>query len=81
MRQLTLYSTSHCTLCEQALDLLFNLNLTDVRLHVIDVALDDDLLLQYGERIPVLQLDGVEYGGPMQAGALSKFLRAGQSSG
>jgi hypothetical protein len=39
MRQLILYSTAHCHLCEKALDLLMGMpNLNAVQLDVVDVA-------------------------------------------
>ena len=50
-----LYSTDHCTLCEQALDLLLSMpELAGRQLDVVDVAEDDALLSRYGERLPVL---------------------------
>ena len=56
MRQLILYSTAHCHLCEKALDLLMGMpNLNALQLDVVDVASDDRLLERYGERIPVLR--------------------------
>jgi len=52
-----LYSTDHCTLCEQALDLLLSMpELAGTQLKVVDVALDDALQARYGERLPVLEL-------------------------
>ncbi len=52
-----LYSTDHCTLCEQALDLLLSMpELVGRQLDVVDVALDDTLQSRYGERLPVLCL-------------------------
>ena len=54
--ELTLYSTDHCTLCDQALDLLFSMpELAGQSVRVVDVATDDALLAQYGERLPVLE--------------------------
>ena len=54
--ELTLYSTDHCTLCDQALDLLFSMpELAGQSVQVVDVATDDALLAQYGERLPVLE--------------------------
>ena len=53
MQHLTLYSTSHCSLCEQALNLLFSTpGLAGVQLQVVDVADDDALLERYGEKSP-----------------------------
>lgn len=53
MKPLTLYSTSHCHLCELAHALL--LAMTDkLTLKIVDIAEDEALLAQYGLRIPVL---------------------------
>ena len=51
-RNLNLYSTSHCHLCEQAELILKELNLTSMK--TIDIAEDSLLLQLYGLRIPVL---------------------------
>lgn len=52
---LVLLSTTHCTLCEQALDLLLAMpELRGLSLRVVDVADDDALLGRYGARLPVL---------------------------
>ena len=52
-RNLNLYNTSHCHLCEQAELILKDLNLT--LLTTIEIAEDGYLLELYGLRIPVLQ--------------------------
>lgn len=76
MQHLTLYSTSHCSLCEQALDLLFSTpGLAGVQLQVVDVADDDALLERYGEKIPVLRLGDRELHAPFGAQELAHFLR------
>ena len=55
--ELTLYSTDHCTLCDQALELLFSMpELAGQSVRVVDVAMDDTLTAQYGERLPVLEV-------------------------
>ena len=53
MKSLTLYSTSHCHLCELAHVLLLPLP-AGFRLEIIDIADNEALLAQYGTRIPVL---------------------------
>lgn len=54
--QLTLYSTSHCHLCEQAEALLANLALThDLSWSVVDIADDTTLQSRFELKIPVLQ--------------------------
>lgn len=53
----TLMSTDHCTLCEEALALLFEIpELAGRRLAVVDVAEDPALVERYGERLPVLRI-------------------------
>ena len=48
--ELVLYSTDHCTLCDQALELLFSMpELAGQAVRVVDVATDDALLSRYGE--------------------------------
>lgn len=76
MKTLVLYSTDHCALCEEALEALFSMpELQGWALKVIDVAADPDLLERYGERIPVLSANGIDYDGPFDRGALAAFLR------
>jgi hypothetical protein len=53
MKQLVLYSTTHCNLCEKAEALLANYY-HSFNLNIIDIADNDMLLAQYGTRIPVL---------------------------
>ena len=54
MLTLTLFITSHCHLCEQAIELITEIKL-DKPLVLVEISNDDNLLMQYGERIPVLQ--------------------------
>ena len=52
---LILLATDACTLCDQAFDLLASMpELRGAGLDVVDVAEDDALLNQFGERLPVL---------------------------
>lgn len=56
MKQFVLYSTSHCHLCEQAEKLLINLQHEyEFQWKIIEISNDDDLIDQYGIRIPVIQ--------------------------
>ena len=53
---LLLMSTDHCALCDEAMSMLISMpELAGMALRVIDVATDDALLEQFGERVPVLQ--------------------------
>lgn len=56
MTQLVLYTTSHCHLCEQALELLIKLK-EQYPIHWLtkEISNDDDLIDKYGIRIPVIQ--------------------------
>ncbi|MCB1686479.1 MAG: glutaredoxin family protein [Pseudomonadales bacterium] len=77
MKDLVLYSTDHCTLCDAALDLLLSMpELGGCSVRVVDVAVDDALLQRYGERIPVLAAvkERVEFTGPFERGRLSAWL-------
>lgn len=53
MKQLYLYSTSHCHLCELACACA--IKIPDILVIVIDIAEDETLLEKFGTRIPVLQ--------------------------
>jgi hypothetical protein len=75
MDRLILYSTTACTLCDQALDLLFTTpGIAGLQLDVIDVATDETLMETYGERIPVLRLGEAELAAPFDAKLLADFL-------
>lgn len=74
-RHLILYSTSHCHLCELAHSLVLN-NINSIEFKIIDIADDEELLLRYSLRIPVLQLTdtGVELDWPFNKSELMQFL-------
>ncbi len=61
MTRLTLYGKAGCHLCEEAEDALAEVR-GDVpfELDIVDIALDPVLFRRYGERIPVLDVDGDE---------------------
>jgi hypothetical protein len=54
-----LYVREGCHLCEDAVGLLDEMLGTD-GWDAIDIASDDDLLVRYAHRIPVLAIDGEE---------------------
>jgi glutaredoxin len=59
VRRLTLYGKPGCHLCHDARDLVKRALLgRDVALEEVDITLDPALFARYGERIPVLELDG-----------------------
>jgi len=75
MLTLTLFTTSHCHLCEQAVELITEINPTNP-LALVEIASDDNLLMQYGERIPVLQRsdNGSELNWPFTKDDLVAFI-------
>ena len=56
---MTLYERDGCHLCEEARVLLDEMLGPD-RYARVDIETDDDLVLRYGFRIPVIGLDGVD---------------------
>lgn len=58
-QRLVLYERAGCHLCEEARVLLDEMIGPD-RYARVDIETDDDLVLRYGFRIPVLALDGVD---------------------
>jgi len=55
MKQLVLYTTSHCHLCEQAEAMLAGLkNQYEINWQLQEISDDDDLTEKYGIRIPVI---------------------------
>jgi Glutaredoxin-like domain (DUF836) len=57
----TLYVRSGCHLCEEAsvlLDEMLGIGGWDA----VDIETDDDLLVRYAHRVPVLLVDGIERG-------------------
>ncbi len=61
MATLTLYGKPGCHLCDDARAAVAQvLSELDLKLREVDVSLDPVLHRRYGERIPVLELDGEE---------------------
>ena len=59
MTQVTLYGKPGCHLCEEALEVVRSVRLErDFELNEVDVTLDPGLNREYGERIPVVAVDG-----------------------
>ncbi|MDP6374484.1 MAG: glutaredoxin family protein [Pseudomonadales bacterium] len=72
-----LYSTDHCSLCEEALDLLLSMpELQGLALSVIDVAGSDRLTATYGERLPVLRAGLRELDWPFKSAEVAELIRA-----
>jgi hypothetical protein len=60
---LTLYTRDGCHLCDDAREVLARVAAsTGEGFTEVDIAADPDLTAEYGDRIPVLLLDGREHG-------------------
>lgn len=70
-----LYTTEGCHLCEQAEALLGQVLPRDWVIQHVDVAEDDELLEQYGERIPVVSINSTELAWPFGLLDLHHVLR------
>ena len=71
-REVTLYTTAGCHLCEMAEEVLDG---CDVRFTPVDIADDPALIERYGVRIPVIALpSGRELGWPFDGSAVTAFL-------
>ncbi|MGI9322776.1 MAG: glutaredoxin family protein [Pseudomonadales bacterium] len=73
-----LYTTVGCHLCDQALAMLNGLAATDLPLDIecVDIADSAPLMADYGERIPVIRVEGRddELGWPFGMDELKTFL-------
>lgn len=75
IKQLNLYSTEHCHLCDLAHSLLLNFD-NKVALTIIDIAEDEKLLDKFSVRIPVLQRQDTqaELNWPFTSADIHKFI-------
>ena len=63
MRDVVLYGRDGCCLCDEAREALARIGARHpgtFRLHERDIESDEELLRRYLERIPVIEIDGVE---------------------
>jgi glutaredoxin len=61
MTSVTLYGKPGCHLCEEAREVLLSVRLErEFDLAEVDVTLDPGLNREYGERIPVIAVDGAD---------------------
>jgi c-di-GMP-related signal transduction protein len=62
MADVVVYSRPGCHLCEEAIEQIISLHEEGYRfnLHEVDIESNDLLLRRYLERIPVVEVDGVE---------------------
>lgn len=70
---IALYSTEGCHLCEMAYQLVEQVGVIN-KLHVVDIAFDDELFSRYGVTIPVLHYSGSELGWPFDLEKLKQWL-------
>jgi len=76
MAQVVLYTTEHCRLCDEALELLIGLpEAAGVQLEVVDIYGDDALVARYGEAIPVLRSNDRELTAPFDRAAVVRWLQ------
>ncbi|MGB7815074.1 MAG: glutaredoxin family protein [Methylotenera sp.] len=75
-KQLNLYSTSHCHLCELAYSLVIQLS-NNIEVNLIEIAENEALLTRYGSRIPVLQRQDTqsELDWPFNETSIREFLK------
>lgn len=60
--KITLYGTSACHLCEQALEIIQPIALAyDIAINLVDIADNDALLDEYGLHIPVIAVSEREF--------------------
>lgn len=79
MKELLFYTTVGCHLCEQAEELLEQLaRECDLALTAVDISSDEQLVEQYGVRIPVVKHPGTggELGWPFGLADLRDLLSA-----
>lgn len=77
MREIYLYSTAGCHLCELAKEIVQPLVDTSLlKLKEVDIAESDELIERYGIRIPVLKFSdcGAELGWPFSSDQAAHFL-------
>jgi hypothetical protein len=73
--QATLFTKPGCHLCETALEDLERLQRRHPHtLLQVDITADPELFQKYGERIPVLAIDGREYAAPLDPAILERAL-------
>ena len=76
MREIILYTTQHCSLCDAALDVLLSLpEARGFRLTTLDIATNENLLEEFGERIPVIAIGDAQLDAPFDAPTLQRWLK------
>ena len=73
-RQIQLLTTDHCTLCNEALELMLTIPLPGWQFVTVDIVNDDALLMEFGERIPVLRTAGAQLEWPFDRDRVCAWL-------
>ena len=76
MRVLNLYTTLGCHLCDEAAVMVCKQNISDINVVSVEISESDNLLENYGVRIPVLKFEDAnkELAWPFSDEELSVFL-------
>ena len=74
-KELKLYSTEGCHLCEMALELIKQVGLGE-QVEIVDIAFDDELFSRYGVTIPVVKSEQSEINWPFDLSQLKQWLTA-----
>ncbi|MGA1742147.1 MAG: glutaredoxin family protein [Pseudohongiellaceae bacterium] len=76
MRRLNLYTTLGCHLCDEAAAMINQQDVADLALFMVEITESENLLKEYGVRIPVLKFEDSEreLAWPFTMAELSKFL-------
>ena len=70
-----MYVTAHCSLCEKALEQLFEIDIpSGFKVTTKDISVSAALVEEFGERIPVLQCDGLELEAPFDKDQLEAWI-------
>ena len=78
--KLVRYLTDACSLCDQAMDILFGIpELTGYVIETVDVTSDDSLLDRFGESIPVLEVADQRLFWPFTEDDIRNLVRTGFS--
>ena len=72
---LTMYLTAHCSLCERALEQLFEIDIpSGLKVTTKDISVSAALVEEFGERIPVLQCDDLLLEAPFDKDELEAWI-------
>jgi glutaredoxin len=79
--RLTLYERAECHLCEEARAVL-DATIGPDAYERVDIDADDDLVVRYGFRVPVIAVDGIDrLEAPMTAADVMALVRAQPAEG